>query len=303
MAYHYKKKRYKLKPIPILIAFIIVILLIGFVIFMIQNIIKDNSEQRSNLSSASENSSTINISSENTSAISSENASTISSEADRKQSSTPNETGSQTSSKTASSDSATLKPAIAKDSWNLILLNRSHSISKDMQFEKTKFDTQWIDSRVAPAYQAMCEAAKKDGITLYLRSGYRSIATQNVNYQADIERNMKKGYTKEQAVIETEKYYARPGQSEHHTGLALDIITPEYHTNVYTLSEKFAETKAYEWLVKHCADYGFILRYPKEKENITKINYEPWHYRYVGVEHAKYIMENNLTLEEYLGEN
>ncbi|WP_423246190.1 M15 family metallopeptidase [Paludihabitans sp. MB14-C6] len=148
----------------------------------------------------------------------------------------------------------------------------------------------------------MYDAAKKDGITLYLRSGYRSIATQNVNYQADIQRNINKGYTREQAIIETEKYYARPGQSEHHTGLAFDIITPEYHRDIYTLNEQFAKTKAYDWLVKHCAEYGFILRYPKDKVDITKINYEPWHYRYVGIEHAKKIMENNLCLEEYLAQ-
>ncbi|WMJ21884.1 M15 family metallopeptidase [Paludicola sp. MB14-C6] len=283
MAYQYKKKRYKLKPLPIAIASIMILALIGLVIYMIVSTTKNNDKDKKNSSQA---------------------ASSISSDASSETSSVSSkEESSQVSSKPKPSASSTVaEPTGGKGSWNLILLNRTHSISKDMNISKTKFDSQLVDSRAAPAYQKMYDAAKKDGITLYLRSGYRSIATQNVNYQADIQRNINKGYTREQAIIETEKYYARPGQSEHHTGLAFDIITPEYHRDIYTLNEQFAKTKAYDWLVKHCAEYGFILRYPKDKVDITKINYEPWHYRYVGIEHAKKIMENNLCLEEYLAQ-
>ena len=111
---------------------------------------------------------------------------------------------------------------------------------------------------------------------------------------------MKQGKSEEEAIRLTRQYYTEPGHSEHHSGLAFDIITTEYQRDVYSLTEQFAETDGYRWLIEHCAEYGFILRYPKEKTDITQINYEPWHYRYVGKEHAKYIMEHDLTLEEYI---
>jgi LAS superfamily LD-carboxypeptidase LdcB len=91
---------------------------------------------------------------------------------------------------------------------------------------------------------------------------------------------------------------ARPGTSEHHVGLAVDILGSGY----YSLEQSFENTAAFKWLKAHCAEYGFILRYPKEKEHITGVIYEPWHYRYVGVDVAKEIMSRNITLEEYLEE-
>lgn len=186
--------------------------------------------------------------------------------------------------------------------WNLILLNHDaeNKIEQDLSFEQVKFDTQFVDARAGNFYQKMYDDALKDGITLYLRSGYRNISTQTINYNANIERLQNQGFTKEEAIIETNLYYTVPGHSEHHTGLAFDIITPEYHKDIYTLSDEFAKTEAYDWLIKNCADYGFILRYQEHKTDITQINFEPWHYRYVGVEHAQYIMENDICLEEYI---
>lgn len=186
--------------------------------------------------------------------------------------------------------------------WNLILLNpeEENKIEQELSFQKTKFDTQYVDSRAAQAYTDMYNAAKKEGITLYLRSGYRSMKTQGVNYNANVQRLLKQGLTNDEAIRQTNLYYTVPGHSEHHSGLAFDIITPEYHRDIYTLNEKFAETEAYAWLKANCEEYGFILRYPKEKYDITTINFEPWHYRYVGVEHAKYITENNICFEEYI---
>ena len=90
------------------------------------------------------------------------------------------------------------------------------------------------------------------------------------------------------------------GHSEHHTGLAFDTITPEYHRDVWSLDDRFADTEAYAWLSEHCWDYGFILRYPRDKQDITRIHFEPWHYRYVGVEHAQFMRDHNLCLEEYI---
>lgn len=186
--------------------------------------------------------------------------------------------------------------------WNLILLNHDaeNKIEQDLSFEQVKFDTQYVDARAGIFYQQMCEDASKEGITLYLRSGYRNISTQTVNYNANIQRLQNQGLSYDEAVEQTNLYYTVPGHSEHHTGLAFDIITPEYHNDIYTLSDAFAQTEAYDWLIKNCADYGFILRYQEHKTDITQINFEPWHYRYVGIEHAKYIMENDICLEEYI---
>lgn len=186
--------------------------------------------------------------------------------------------------------------------WNLMLLGPAANakIDKDLDIEKIKFDTQYVDARAAPAYQKMYDAAQKAGITLYLRSGYRSIATQRNNYDANIQEELAKGNNEAEATRLTNLYFTVPGHSEHHSGLAFDIITPEYQKDVYDLNESFAKTDAYQWLVENCAEYGFILRYPKDKTDITQINFEPWHYRYVGIEHAKYIMSRNLCLEEYV---
>lgn len=293
MNYRYKKTR--LKPVPIFLLLIILALIIFFVARLAnksENVQPPQSHiTPSEITSIIEGSKPSNKE-ESSNSISSDENSSVETSSEKPTSSTI---------KTDGSDPY-VSAVGGTGAWNLILLNRNNSLSNDLDMSKKQFGSQWIDSRIAPAYQAMCDDAKKDGITLFLRSGYRSISTQRVNYEASINSNMAKGLTREQATLETQKYYAIPGQSEHHTGLALDIITLEYHYNINSLDERFANTEAYDWLVEHCADYGFILRYPENKVDITKINYEPWHYRYVGVRHAKYMMENNISLEEYLGQ-
>ena len=104
------------------------------------------------------------------------------------------------------------------------------------------------------------------------------------------------GMSREKAEAQTATMIAVPGTSEHHTGLAADIVTPTHQT----LDPEFANTEAGKWLQEHAVEYGFVLRDPEEKQDITNIIYESWHYRYVGKEHAKLMKENNLCLEEYL---
>lgn len=195
-----------------------------------------------------------------------------------------------------------LLPTGSLSDWNLILLNPDpeNKIDKDPDVEMISFDGQKVDARAGEAYEEMRDAAAADGVNLYLRSGFRKIALQKTYYDSHIAEYMKQGKSEEEAIRLTRQYYTEPGHSEHHSGLAFDIITTEYQRDVYSLTEQFAETDGYRWLIEHCAEYGFILRYPKEKTDITQINYEPWHYRYVGKEHAKYIMEHDLTLEEYI---
>lgn len=269
MHFYYKRRRYRVNILPIFITVILLVLVIWLAVTLFRVIKGDDPTPAQGNSSASA-----------TSAL---------------------PAGGEPASSNTSSIPTDLPEGKTSD-WNLILLNpeEENVISKELDFEKTTIDDQPVDSRAAVSYQKMYDAANAEGITLFLRSGYRSISTQEVNYNKNIEAEMAKGNTREEAVALTNKYYTLPGHSEHHTGLAFDIITPEYHKNIYELDERFAKEQAYTWLTAHAAEYGFILRYPKDKEDITNISFEPWHYRYVGVEHAKYIKKNNLCLEEYI---
>ena len=206
------------------------------------------------------------------------------------------------SSEEESEEEEDLLPAGSLSDWNLILLNpdEGNMLESDPDIPMTEFDGQLIDSRIAENYKAMRDAAKAEGINLYLRSGFRKISLQQIYYDSNVNKYMNEGHSKEEAIRLTLRYFTAPGHSEHHSGLACDIITVEYHKNIYTLDDRFGETDAFDWLMDHCAEYGFILRYPEGKTDITKISYEPWHYRYVGKEHAQYIMENDLTFEEYV---
>ena len=129
----------------------------------------------------------------------------------------------------------------------------------------------------------MFDDAKKEGLTLYVNSAYRSYNSQKEVYQEYVVSHGK----------DASKYAAMPGYSEHQTGLALDIFKPG------TTTKTFENTKEAAWLAKNAHKYGFILRYPKGKENITGYAYESWHYRYVGIDIAKKIFEENITFEEY----
>ena len=130
----------------------------------------------------------------------------------------------------------------------------------------------------------MFNDAKKENITLIINSSYRSYKEQEEVY------NM---YLTNKGEEYADKYAARPGHSEHQTGLAIDLTT--YGAN----GETFDQTDAFKWLENNAYKYGFILRYPKDKENITGYNYESWHYRYVGVETATKLKEENITYDEY----
>ncbi len=153
------------------------------------------------------------------------------------------------------------------------------------------------DERVLSALTAMMKAAKRDGVSIYPTSGYRSKQRSEYLYNNQVQKYLDRGYSKEDALIIAAHWVAPPGTSEHHTGLAFDFLSNESTT----MNETFASTKAAKWLLENAADYGFCLRYPKGKEDTTGIVFEPWHYRYVGSEAAAYIMAHELTLEEYLG--
>ncbi|MBE6021196.1 MAG: M15 family metallopeptidase [Firmicutes bacterium] len=152
-------------------------------------------------------------------------------------------------------------------------------------------DVKQMRSFAAYALSEMCAAAEfEEGYILYGASGYRSYNTQMVLFNKSVE---SKG-----SISEANKLTALAGQSEHQLGLAMDLSIESLNYRVDTV---FGETEEGIWLKKNAHRFGFILRYPKEKEHITGYSYEPWHFRYVGKEAAEYIYENDLTLEEFYG--
>lgn len=186
-------------------------------------------------------------------------------------------------------------PADMSVPFNMILLNRDYVLPDGYTpklTEAVKGSSVQLDYRVAPHYQEMYNAALKDGITLTPISGYRTYTRQKNNFENRIALLQSQGYSKKEATIKASEIILLPGTSEHNAGLAMDICS---------LSESFENTKESRWLQAHAHEYGFIMRYPKDKMNITKITYEPWHYRYVGVEAATKMKSSGMVLEEYLG--
>lgn len=154
-----------------------------------------------------------------------------------------------------------------------------------------------VDARIAPYINKMVADAKDDGIDLAIASAYRSMEYQQFNFDRSVQQRINdRGMTYDEAYADTLKEVALPGVSEHNAGLAVDILSGEYYSFD---DDGFKNTKAYAWLSEHAAEYGFILRYPESKEDITGIIYEPWHYRFVGIYYANKVRESGLCLEEY----
>lgn len=189
------------------------------------------------------------------------------------------------------------------DDWKLVVVNRANPISDDYDYSNIteKIGKYPFHYEVAEQLRKMFAAAKEDGYSLVIVSGYRTKERSEVLYNNKVAELKKEGYSEEEALEEAARWIAPPGTSEHHTGLAADIVQAGYFTKHSSLNWVFDEYPEFEWLYEHCAEYGFILRYPKDKQDVTKITYEPWHYRYVGVEHAKKIMDAGVCLEEYVG--
>lgn len=163
----------------------------------------------------------------------------------------------------------------------VVLVNKEHPIPKTYG---------GIDATASNALEEMIKAAEQDGISLYLVSGYRSYDLQSSLYDKKVAQVGEEN---------AENWESPPGTSEHQTGLAFDVNETDNTDTL--LNTEFENTEAFEWLTENCAKYGFILRFPKGKREITGFNYQPWHYRYVGKTAAAVIMSEGITLEEYLG--
>ena len=193
-----------------------------------------------------------------------------------------------------------LKPKVDKNLPELILVNKSVRLDADYAAEDLITVRGVVLREVAAtALIKMLSAADREGIHgLVVYSGYRSYNTQAVVYSNKIA-SLRSKY-KEAAEEIAQRLVAPPGASEHQTGLAIDFTLEKFLSAEYVLNYDFADTEQGQWLRKNSWQYGFILRYDESKEDKTNIDYEPWHFRYVGVEHAKRIYEGNLCLEEYL---
>lgn len=214
--------------------------------------------------------------------------------------SSSNNTSSNTSTNNHSYVSKNDTASFAKTNWYMLLTNGANPLPENYKFEEATVYSagrNWIvDARCAEDMKAMIAAAKKDGVSLIICSAYRSYELQEKNFNAKVQSYINKGYSKEDAVAKTATIIAVPGTSEHHTGLAADIVTPSYQS----LNSGFEKTEAFQWLYENCAEFGFVLRYPKDKVDVTKIIYEPWHYRYVGKEAAQIMMSEGICFEEFL---
>lgn len=185
------------------------------------------------------------------------------------------------------------------DDWSLILINKKNRLPRNYDFElATIKGAIKSDVRVMPYVLEMIRAAEDDGVKIKICSPYRDLEKQEELFQKKIKSYLRKDYEFQEAYELASQTVAIPGTSEHQAGLAFDFISDDYTV----LEAGFADTEAGKWLKENAADYGFILRYPEGKEAITEIEFEPWHYRYVGEKAAHEIMDRGLCLEEYVSE-
>lgn len=179
--------------------------------------------------------------------------------------------------------------------WNLVLVNADHAAPADWKCDLVQLSNgRSVDRRMYPYLQQMFDDCRAAGLKIMVNSGFRSYDDQKSILVNRYNRYKDQGMSEADAKAETLKWVAYPGYSEHHTGLAADIISSD--------KEACSNERTWAWLKENCARYGFIWRYPGEKTEITGISNEEWHFRFVGVEAASHIMEKGICFEEYLYE-
>lgn len=207
-----------------------------------------------------------------------------------------NNTNTPTQTTNISTNSTQTTNKVEVTDWKLRLANYDNLLPEDFEVELANIDNskdpKQFDARAVKYLKDMINDMKKDGNTkIWCQSTYRSVKRQKELYNASVQKYLKQGKTQEEADKLTLEYINRPGGSDHNLGLAVDF---NYVDN------SFAKTSEYKWLLKNAENYGFVLRYPEDKEDKTKIAYESWHWRYVGEENAKRMNELNMCLEEYV---
>ena len=177
--------------------------------------------------------------------------------------------------------------------WNLLLVNTENKIPDGYNIQVESIDQyRSFDARATKYLTQMLEGIRYAGISdIWIQSAYRTPEDQQTLFENQVQTYLYQGYKEEIARKLTEKIINKPWHSEHNLGLAVDF---NY------VNREFEDTAAFRWLQENAQDYGFVLRYPENKEDITKVSYEPWHWRYVGIEHAKVMKSQELCLEEYI---
>lgn len=183
------------------------------------------------------------------------------------------------------------REATVNGNWEIMLVNNEHHIKKEYEPKCIKLSNgEYVDERIYPKLQSMFDDIRSKGISLFVRSGYRSWEEQNELWEEEMDRLAVEGVSTQEAEESGNLYVRKPGTSEHQTGLAVDInVMPGGDANTL-----------YSWLKDNSYKYGFVLRYPQDKKKITGIMHEPWHFRYVGTDVADIMTKENLCLEEYL---
>lgn len=202
----------------------------------------------------------------------------------------------ETSAMEASVEKIVYETVFDSSDWKLVLVNKQHPIPDDYTFNLgiIKGNMQ-CDERIISELLAMMQAARDDGINLEVCSPYRTDGRQEWLFDKKIKNYMGQGYSYMEAYKTASQIVTIPGSSEHQIGIAFDIYSDTYKR----LDEAFEDTEAGKWLAAHSYEYGFVLRYPEGKEYITSIEYEPWHFRYVGKRAARFLKDHGLTLEEF----
>ena len=183
----------------------------------------------------------------------------------------------------------------------MVLVNHTNKMPDDFETKECGSKTavnKTLQTVACDAFLEMQKAAAAENVTIWMQSGYRSVKYQTGLYERKTKYYTDQGYDLATAKEKAAAVVNPPGYSEHNCGLAADLNSPE-HTG---LDEGFENTTAFRWLCEHAADYGFILRYPKGAEAQTEITYEPWHWRYVGVENARKISTSGLCFEDYIAQ-
>ena len=203
-----------------------------------------------------------------------------------------------TSQNTQTAGSTSVEQTVTQTDWRLLLVNAWQKLPEGYEVElKSLANGLQVDERIYDDLNAMLTDCRQAGLEPIVCSAYRTEATQTRLYRNKISRLLSAGWSRTTVEQEAARWVAPPGTSEHQTGLALDIVSADYQL----LDEKQAQTPEQQWLMAHCWEYGFVLRYPTDKCDITGIGYEPWHYRYVGREAAREMTQRGVCLEEYVG--
>ncbi|EOT51403.1 MULTISPECIES: M15 family metallopeptidase [Enterococcus] len=194
--------------------------------------------------------------------------------------------------------------SVSLDDWRLPLVGPDHVLKAEVN-ETTDLATvgnYLVNKQIVSDYEQLEQAAQQAQFPLVIISAYRSVDYQQQVLNAGVQQRIANGMTEEEALADAKKTMTEPGHSEHHTGLAMDIVDLDWYNSYPSevLHSDYGQTKGGKWLASHAPEYGFIIRYPEGKEAITKIDYEPWHLRYVGKEYAQYMTAHGWTLEEFL---